>query len=109
MDIQVETSGQRRIVHIKGKVTFEYCPALQHRLDSILKEGARQILIDFGAVPFIDSSGIGEILRVFRRLRDMGGELILLNPNQKLRSLFTMYRFDKFMKIQEQSDSNANE
>lgn len=109
MDIQVETYGDRRIVYIKGKITFEYCPALQCRLDSILEEGVRQILIDFNAVPYIDSSGVGEILRLYKRMRDVGGEVILLNPNQKLRSLFTMYRFDQFMKIQGQSGQDAYE
>ena len=109
MDIQVETCGNRRLVHIKGKVTFEYCSALQHRLDSFSEEGVREVLIDFRMVPFMDSSGIGEILRLFKRMRDTGGEVILKNPNLKLRSLFTMYRFDQFMKIQEPSDSDANE
>jgi len=103
MDIQVESFGARRIVHIKGKITFEYCPTLQSRLDSVMDEGAREIVIDFKEVPFIDSSGVGEVLRVFKRMRDSSGEVILVNPNQKLRDLFSMYRFDKFMKIRQES------
>jgi anti-anti-sigma factor len=104
MDIQVESRGEVRIVHIKGKVTFEYCPELQKQLDSILDEGVRQVVIDFKDVPFIDSSGVGEVLRLFKRLRDTGGEIVLANPNQKLRDLFLMYRFNQFMKIREDSD-----
>ena len=108
MDIQVESLGDRRIVRIKGKVTFEYCPVLQSRLDSILDEGVRQIVIDFKEVPFIDSSGVGEVLRLFKRMRDASGEVVLINPNQKLRDLFSMYRFDQFMKIREEADSDTN-
>ena len=99
MDIQVESQGDRRIVHIQGKITFEYCPVLQNRLDSVVDPGVREVVIDFKEVPFIDSSGIGEVLRLFKRMRDGNGEVVLLNPNQKLRDLFSMYRFDKFMKI----------
>jgi len=109
MDIQVESCGDRRIIHIKGKVTFEHCPALQSRLDSVLEEGVRQVVIDFGEVPFIDSSGIGEVLRVFKRMKEAGGEVILANPNQKLRDLFSMYRFHQFMTIREKADANADE
>ncbi len=109
MDIQVESLGDRSIVHIKGKVTFEYCPVLQNRLDSIMDEGVRQIVIDFKEVPFIDSSGVGEVLRLFKRMKDTGGEVILTNPNQKLRNLFSMYRFDQFMTIREEADMDANE
>jgi anti-anti-sigma factor len=101
MDIQVESYGDCRIVHIKGKVTFENCPVLQSRLESIADEDVRQVVIDFKDVPFIDSSGVGEVLRLFKRMKDSNGEVVLANPNQKLRDLFSMYRFGQFMKIQE--------
>ena len=106
MDIQIESAGDRRIVRIKDKITFEHCAALQSRLDPILTEkDVREVVIDFKDVPFIDSSGIGEILRLFKLLRDRNGELVLLNPNRKLRELFTMYRFEKFMKIRDELGS----
>jgi len=99
MDIQVESQGDRRIVHIQGKITFEYCPVLQSSLDSAVDQGVREVVIDFKDVPFIDSSGVGEVLRLFKRMKDGNGEVVLLNPNRKLRDLFSMYRFDRFMKI----------
>jgi anti-anti-sigma factor len=99
MDIQVESLGTCRIVHLKGKVTYEHCSELQARLDEILEQDVNEITIDFRDVPFLDSSGIGEILRLYKIVRDRKGELTLTNPNQKLRTLFAMYRFDKFMKI----------
>jgi anti-anti-sigma regulatory factor len=42
-------------------------------------------------------------------MREAGGEVILINPNQKLRDLFDMYRFGQFMKICEESDLDKNE
>jgi anti-anti-sigma factor len=101
MDIKVEARGNRRIVQISGKITFEHCPMLQDRLDSILEDGVREVVIDFAGVPFLDSSGIGEILRLYKLVRDRQGEVVLINPNQKLRNLFAMYRFEKFMKIRD--------
>ena len=108
MDIQVESLDDRRIVRIKGKITFEYCPALQSRFDGLLNEQVREIAIDFKDVPFIDSSGIGEVLYLFKRMREAGGDVVLLNPNRKLRGLFSMYRFDQFMKIREEVERNPN-
>ena len=109
MDIQVESRGKRRIVRIKGKITFEYCPVLQSRLDAIMDEGVQEVLIDFREVPFIDSSGIGEILRLFKHMREVGGEVLLMNANQKLLDLFAMYRFGQFMKIIDESDLGTHE
>jgi anti-anti-sigma factor len=102
MDIQVESRGTRRIVRIQDKITFEHCPVLQSRLDQVLEGDVREVVIDFRDVPFMDSSGIGEILRIFKILRDREGELALINPNEKLRNLFTMYRFANFMQIREE-------
>ena len=81
---------------------------LQSRLDSIVDAGIRDVVIDFKDVPFIDSSGVGEVLRLYKRLREMNGEVVLANPNQKLMDLFSMYRFQQFMTIRQESDPNPN-
>jgi anti-anti-sigma factor len=109
MDIQVDSIEKRRIVRIEGKVTFESCPLLQNRLDTIMDEGVNEVVIDFKKVPFIDSSGIGEILRLFKHMREVGGEVVLMNPNQKLKDLFEMYRFGQFMQICEEADLDIHE
>ena len=109
MNIKVESQGNRRIVRIEGKITFEHCPLFQGRLDSIIKEkGVREVAIDFNRVPFIDSSGIGEVIRFFKRMRGIGGDVVLINPNKKLHDLFIMYRFDRFMRICEEKDLGGN-
>lgn len=101
MDIQIESRGDRRIVRVHGKITFEHCASFQSQLDPVLEEGVREVVLDFEGVPFMDSSGIGEVLRLFKVLRDNGGRLVLINPNSKLHGLFYMYRFEKFMAIRE--------
>ena len=105
MDIQVESRGDKRIVRINGKITFEHCPALASQLDPVLEEGVREVVVDFKNVPFMDSSGIGEVLRLFKLMRDRGGSVVLINPNRKLLSLFSMYRFEKFMKVLEEVEA----
>jgi len=110
MNIQVDSQGNRRIVRVKGKITFEHCPIFQSRFDSIVAEkDVREVAIDFSQVPFIDSSGVGEVLRLFKKMREINGEVVLMNPNRKLRNLFLMYRFDRFMRICEEKDLDKEE
>jgi len=110
MNIQVDSKGSRRIVRISGKVTFEHCPVLQNRFDSILAEkDVREVVVDFKDVPFIDSSGIGEVLHLFKRMREVDGEVVLMNPNKKLHDLFLMYRFDRFMRICGEKDLDKDD
>ena len=54
-----------------------------------------------------DSPGVGEILRLFKRMREVNGEVVLINANKKLHDLFLMYRFDRFMKICDATDLDA--
>jgi anti-anti-sigma factor len=108
MDIQVESHGDQRIVQIRGKITFECCPVLQSQLDAVAADGVREVVIDFKDVPFIDSSGVGEVLRLYKRMREQNGEVVLANPNQKLRDLFLMYRFHQFMKIRHEAEAESN-
>ena len=110
MNIQVESQDNRRVVRIDGKITFDCCPVLQKRLDTVsIEEGVREVVLDFRQVPFIDSSGVGEVLRLYKRMREANGEVVLMNPNKKLQDLFLMYRFDRFMKIYSETDPDINE
>ena len=77
MDIQVESHGDSQIVRISGKLTSEYSSELKRRLDSALsKEGIQEVIVDLKEVPFIDSSGVGEILRLFKRVRATEGNIL---------------------------------
>ena len=109
MDIQAESLGGRCTIRIRGKITFEHCAELQSRFDAAVGENIREVTIDFAEVPFIDSSGIGEILRLYKHMRERGGEIAIVNPNSKLRTLFAMYRFNKFMKIRDETEAPAGE
>jgi anti-sigma B factor antagonist len=99
MNIQIESSGDRRIICIKEKITCEHCELFHNQVKPALDENVREVVIDFKDVPFVDSSGIGEILRIFSVMQDRKGQLTLINPNDKLRDLFSMYRFGQYMKI----------
>jgi anti-anti-sigma factor len=99
MDIQVESLGNRRIVHINDKITVEHCPVLENRLDSILKEEVQEVVLDFKNVLFMDSSGVELIVRFVKRLRDQNAEFEVINPNRRVRNLFHLFRLEKFMKM----------
>ena len=98
--------GDVTVIDVAGRITLgEGSSALREAMRDLVGKSQKKILLNLGDVSYIDSSGIGEILRLFKLLRDRNGELVLLNPNRKLRELFTMYRFEKFMKIRDELGS----
>jgi anti-sigma B factor antagonist len=62
--------------------------ALQKRVKSGLEEGVRHWLVNLAEVPFMDSSGFGELLSSFISARNMGGQLKLEHLAPKVRLIF---------------------
>ena len=62
-------------------------------------EGERQFLIDFSPTGYIDSSGLGALVSISKRVREAGGELRLAGLNEDLRSLFELTKLDTLFAI----------
>ncbi len=91
MEINPRTNGNVTILDLRGNLTIgsgeEELTAIIARL---LKEGQRHLLLNMAEVPFIDSSGIGGLIKSFSRAKSDGGKLKLLNPSQTARQLLSI-------------------
>jgi anti-sigma B factor antagonist len=77
--------------------------ANRHELKQIvqdgLDQGARRFVIDFTPTAYIDSSGLGALVSLSKRVRQMGGDLRLAGLNEDLRSLFELTKLDTLFAI----------
>lgn len=65
---------------IKGQGGFQ----LQMLVDKVLQAGTSKILLNLTEVPIIDSMGIGEIVRAFKRVQEAGGVLKLVGVTDRV-------------------------
>ncbi len=65
---------------IKGQGGFQ----LQMLVDKVLQAGTSKILLNLTEVPIIDSMGIGEIVRAFKRVQEAGGILKLVGVTDRV-------------------------
>jgi anti-sigma B factor antagonist len=63
------------------------------------ESGARKILVDFAKTGYIDSSGLGVLVSLAKRLRELGGDLRLANLNDDLQTLFELTKLDTLFQI----------
>jgi anti-sigma B factor antagonist len=68
-------------------------------VNQALDAGARKFLIDFSRTGYIDSSGLGALVALSKRVRELGGELRLSGLNEDLRSLFELTKLDTLFPI----------
>ena len=57
-------------------------------------QGVRIVIVDFTHTGYIDSSGLGALVSLSRRLRDVNGDLRLVGLDDDLRTLFELTRLD---------------
>jgi len=76
--MKYETSEKEGIVVITIKEKMMDGPGLEklhNKIKELVSVGARQMVIDLGEVPWIDSAGLGLLVTTFNNLKSIGGEL----------------------------------
>ena len=77
----------RVAVLIIGGVAEGSSGALRDLMRDLAKKGNKKLLLNLADVSFIDSAGIGELVRALTTIRGQGGELKLLNVPKRVRDL----------------------
>lgn len=104
VDVQVHDEKGWTIISIVGEFDLAVAPSIRHAIaqalgPSRLRPVAPRVVLDLGAVHFIDSSGLGLVLGVLRRVRSAEGELRVVVAERQVRDLFTLLRLDTIVDV----------
>ena len=99
MTFQVQTEGDVTVVAVEGQLIVGNRQELKQTVLDALEAGSRQFLIDFAGTGYIDSSGLGVLVSLSKKIREHDGELRLANLNDDLRSLFELTKLDTLFQI----------
>lgn len=72
---------------------------LKQRVLEELERGERNFLIDFTQTAYIDSSGLGVLVSLMKRIRERGGDLRVANLNHDLKTLFELTKLDVLFRL----------
>jgi anti-sigma B factor antagonist len=94
------------IVEITGDITLNKGGdvMIKDKVQSLLQQGQRKLLLDLGNVSYVDSAGLGQLVQVFATTSHLGGALKLLNVNKRLNDLLVL---TKLLTIFESYESEA--
>ena len=90
MKIDARASDGVTVLDIHGKITIEVTAQLRKELADLLEAGRNKILLNLGDVSFMDSSGIGELVRSYHSVMRAEGEVKLLNLTKKIKALLAI-------------------
>ena len=88
MQIEERVVNNVTILDLKGKITLgEGDEALKDKINSLLMQERKRILLNLADVPYIDSAGLGEIVRTYTTVSRQGGQLKLVNLTKRITDL----------------------
>jgi anti-sigma B factor antagonist len=91
MQIEERVVNNVTVLDLKGKMTLgEGDELLKDKINSLLQQDRRQILLNLEAVPYIDSAGLGEIVRTYTTVSRQGGKLKLVNLTKRITDLLSI-------------------
>ena len=99
MSFQTSKENAVVVVDVDGQLIVGNRQELKQKVLDELEAGERKFLIDFANTGYIDSSGLGVLVSLSKKIREQGGELRLANLNEDLRTLFELTKLDTLFNI----------
>ena len=98
------------VVSFKGKLRGgPDAQVFQDQISDYLANDKKNIIIDMSDVKFVDSSGLGNIVRAYSTVKDAGGQLKLAGISNKVEGVLSITKlssvFDQYPTVEEASKS----
>lgn len=95
----IRKQAECTVVVLAGDIDLNHSPALHSALVDVTNERPKRLLLDLREVPYMDSSGVGTMVEVFRRVSAYKGKMVLFGMNPRVRSVFEITKLDRFFTI----------
>jgi anti-sigma B factor antagonist len=99
MGFQVSQNNGVTLVEVEGQLIVGNRQELKQQVLEQLEAGDRKFVIDFANTGYIDSSGLGVLVSLSKKIREQGGELRLSSLNEDLQTLFELTKLDTLFRI----------
>ena len=108
MEIVERTVSDVTVLDLKGKMTLgEGDELLKDKINSLLAAGKKKLLLNLESVPYIDSAGLGEVVRTYTTVSRQGGSLKLLNLTKRIEDLLTITKLITVFEVHETEEEGV--
>jgi anti-sigma B factor antagonist len=106
MEIDERSAGDVTVLDLKGRMTMgEGDELLKDKVNSLILQGRKKLVLNLADVPYVDSAGLGEIVRTYTTVTKQGGSLKLANLTKRINDLLSI---TKLLTVFETYDSEAD-
>ena len=106
MHIDERSAGDVTVLDLKGRMTMgEGDELLKDKVNSLILQGRKKLVLNLADVPYVDSAGLGEIVRTYTTVTKQGGSLKLANLTKRITDLLSI---TKLLTVFDTYDSEAD-
>ena len=99
MQIATTPGSDRYVITVSGEVDLATSPELDNAIIDAIESGTSSLAIDLTDVSFMDSSGLGVIVRGLKRCREADKDLDLVITNERVLKVFGITGLDQVIPI----------
>ena len=99
MQIATTPGSDRYVITVSGEVDLASSPDLDIAIIAAIESGATSVVVDLTDVSFMDSSGLGVIVRGLKRCREADKDLDLVITNERVLKVFGITGLDQVIPI----------
>ena len=99
MSFSVKNERGVMVLGVDGQLIVGNRHELKQKVLDALERGSKRFVIDFTQTGYIDSSGLGVLVSLSKKIREQGGELRLAGLNEDLQTLFELTKLDTLFTI----------
>lgn len=106
MNITIRKAGTAAILDLDGPLSFgEAQESLRSHIQQLMDSGTTHVALNLSGITFLDSSGIGALVRTFSTLKRAGGKCTFFAPSKQVIMLLKMVRLDTVLDLAEDEAS----
>ena len=99
MPVETFVDESSVIAYLSGDIDHHNAKSLRDSIDSVVETTYPEVLVlDFGGVSFMDSSGIGLVMGRWKLMQDLGGTVTIENASKSIRKVMRMAGIEKLLK-----------
>jgi anti-sigma B factor antagonist len=94
--ISAKESSAARIA-IEGELDTVTVGDLRSQIDKLVAKEPKRVEVDLSALRMLDSSGVGALVSLYKRVRGYGGEVVMVGLRDQPLAIFRLLRLDRVM------------
>lgn len=87
------------MVCIRGEIDIYSIEKFRETIEQKIKTQAPEIILDCSELSYMDSTGMGVLIELRNKTKEMGQKIIMMNPRPNIKKLLALTGVDKIIEV----------